>query len=341
MLRLFLRQQINWKTVAFWLIVPMILVAVFCGVLVSGEREGIAGFSDNLTGKGKPPGSQQGAKDAPVEKVPAPVETPVQPPAPARAAAGVLLGKFDIVGLKLGMTQEEAIQAVQRRTRELNGKPITFEIVKEAPHQVLVQGTAPRTKSVTLSDAKSVLKAFDLSEEPARNPAYAQDPRAQQFVLSGQIETFGFQFPNVPNEARISSITRVQRLAPPVHPETIRAALIQKYGPPSIDDKVAMVWLIDTSGAPPATQDFARCRGIVLPPGAQAGDSDYSLLAIKGCGEQLTVQLHGTSEAVMLIQTSLYHHQRLVDEREATQKAAMSRLGLTPEQTKQAPAPQF
>lgn len=306
----------------------MILLAIgavlFYGALASGVCESVAGFSDNLTGKGKPPGNQQGMKGAPIEQ----------------AMTGIASGTFDIVGLKLGMTPGEAIQAVQRRTRELNGKPITFEVVKEEAHQVLVQGTVPRTKFVHLSDVKSVLKAFDLSAEPSRNTANAQDPRAQQFALNGQIEAFGFQFPNVPNEGRVSSITRVQRLAPPTHPETIRAALIQKYGPPSIDDKGMMVWLTDAAVALPAEQDRVKCRGILLPPG-MLEEFDYSMVAIKGCGEQLTVQLHGTPEAVILIQTSLYHHQRSLDERGATQKAELRRFGLTPEQTKQAPVPQF
>ena len=86
---LILHERINWMTFASRLIMSMVSVAVFCGTLVSAEREGIAGFSDNLTGKGKPPGSQQGTKDVPVEKAPVPVETPVPPPAQARAAAGV------------------------------------------------------------------------------------------------------------------------------------------------------------------------------------------------------------------------------------------------------------
>lgn len=239
------------------------------------------------------------------------------------------------------MRQEEAVRAVQSRTRELNGKLIAFEVVKEGPHQVLVKGAEPRTRFVALSDAKSVLHAFDLSEEPSKNPSDGQDPRVQRLVAAGQIEVFEFQFPNVPNEARVSALTRVQRLAPPVHRDTIRTALIRKYGPPAIDDKIAMVWLMDQTGAPVAEKDIARCRGFVLPPGTPAGGNDYSIYAMKGCGEQLTVQIQGTLEAAMLIQTTLYDHQRLVDVREATQKAALSRFGLAPEQTKQAPAPQF
>lgn len=326
-----------------------VLALGMCLLLVPDGPSVLAGFSDGLVGKGKAPATPQ-ASQAPTARPPSEnasiqKEAEVKELSVPQAAGGignrVVLGSFDVVGLRLGMTQEEAIGIIKRRTSSLNGKPTSFEMVKEGKHQVLVQGAVPQTRFVTLSDAKSVLNAFELSEDQTKNPSNAQDPRIQQFAANGQIEVFGFQFPNVPNEPRVSGITRVQRLAPPVHIDTIRTALIQKYGPPSFDDKIVLVWLLGPTGGPLATQDLAKCRGVVLPPGASAGEYDYSLAAMKGCGEQLTVQLQGTPEAVMLIQTTLYHHQRLVDEREATQHAALSRFGLAPEQTKKAPAPQF
>jgi hypothetical protein len=311
----------------------------------------LAGFSDGLVGKGKTPGtpqpSQEPATRHPLQKAPAQKESEAKELlAPKESAATglgnqITSGSFDVMGLRLGMMEEEAVQAIQHRTRELNGKLITFEVIKEGVHQVLVQDEVPQTRFVALSDGKSVLKAFDLPDEPSKNPSNAQDPRVQRFIAAGQIEVFELQFPNIPNQARVSVLTRLQRLAPAVHPDTIRGALIKKYGQPTIDDRYSMVWLLDQSDSLMAGKDAAKCRGVTLPPGTPVGAYDYSITAIKGCGEQLTVQMQGTLEATMMIQTTLYSHQRLIDEREATQKASLSRFGLAPEQTQQAPAPQF
>jgi hypothetical protein len=187
----------------------------------------------------------------------------------------------------------------------VNGKPITFEIVKEGKHQVVVKGDDPRTKFVALSDAKSVLAAFELSEQESKSRSAAQDPKVQRFMANGQIEVFEFQFPNVPNHAQVSVITRLQRLAPAVSRDTIREALIRKYGPSTIDDSFSMVWLLDAAGSPMVGKDVAKCRGAALPPGTPVGSYEYSIMAIKGCGEQLTVQMQGTLEAAMMIQTTL------------------------------------
>jgi hypothetical protein len=220
---------------------------------------------------------------------------------------------------------------------------LSFEVVKERKYESTVQGEEPRTFSLTLSNAKSAAAVFDLSEEAVKAPKALQDPKIQQFIANGQYETFVFQFPNIPNDARISAITRSQRLAPPVHRDTIRTALTQKYGPPTIDDMMGLVWLTDEAGVllSSSPQNRSSCRGLVLPAGAQISEYDHSLFAIKGCGDQLTVQLQGTLDSIMLVQTTLIHHQRLVEQREATMKTGLSRFGLTPEQSKQAPAPQF
>lgn len=333
---------------------PLVILCMALGaVCVLMPRGDIveAGFSDNLLGKGKPPAAESASKAVPpkgtapvVPSAPEVVSTPGSAREPGiRVPGGQTVGSFDIVGLRLGMTQEEAVELVLGRRRELNGKPIVFEILNEGKHEVLVQGDVPRTKFVALSDAKSVLRAFDLSEEPGKNPTSAQDPKIQRFAAGGQIEAFGIQFPNVPNEPRVSGITRVQRLAPPVLSETVRGALIQKYGTPTIEDKFVLIWLTDQEGRlmTPASREIARCRGFVLPPGSPVEQADYSMFAMKGCGDQLSVQLQGSSEAVMMIRTSLIHHQQLVDYREATKKAALAKFGLSPEQTKNAPAPQF
>jgi hypothetical protein len=329
-------------------------VCLLCLLIGSLGTLAWGGFSDRLVGKEKPAAGQtsSGSESVPESKSVgkgreglspsqlenSPVPSSVAPPAfPKNGSVGVL----DILGLTLGMTQEEAIGAVKSRTRELAGKPISFEVVKEELHEVLVKGAQPRTKFIVLSDAKSVLHAFGLSEEPSRNPSDGRDPRIQQFAAGGQMDIYEFQFPNIPNDARVSSVTRVQRLAPAVHLDTIKAALVSKYGPPTIDGTLTLVWLKDPSGSPIGDNNLAKCRGVVPPPGSPAGAFDYSILAMKGCGEQLTVQLRGTPQAVMLIQSTLFDHQRLVEEREATQKAILSQYGLAPEQTKKAPAPQF
>lgn len=321
--------------------VRLVMAAVIGSAMFGGAIGAEAGFSDNLVGKGKSPGAQSTGKDASVEPSHAPVGSAVGPPAVTGGIVGAIQSRFDIVGLTLGMTQGDAVRAVQQRQREVNGKPIVFEVLKEGPHQVLVKGAEPRIKFVAMSDGKSVLQAFDLSEEASKNPSDGQDPRIQRFAAGGQIEVFEFQFPNVPNDARVTVLTRLQRLAPAVQRDTVKAALLRKYGQPTIDDAISMVWLLDQAGSLMTGKDAAKCRGATLPPGAPVGAYDYSITALKGCGEQLTVQIQGTLEAAMLIQTTLFHHQRLVDEREATQKAMLSRYGLAPDQTKEAPAPQF
>ncbi len=310
-----------------------------------------AGFSDNLLGKGKPSATESVSKETPHKDmapispaVPEAVSTPGSEREPGiRVPGGQAVGPFDIVGLRLGMTQDEAVDLVLARRRELNGKPIVFETVKEGKHEALVKGDVSRTRFMTISDAKSVLRAFELSEEPGRNPASAQDPKVQRFIAGGQIEGFVFQFPNAPNEPRVSNISRIQRLAPPVLRETVRAALIQKYGPPTIDERLDLIWLTDAFGKmlSPSSPDVARCRGFTLPPGVQTEPSDYSIFAISECGDRLSVQFQGNQDAIMLVFTTLIHHQRLVDQREATKNAALTKFGLAPEQTKTAPAPQF
>lgn len=328
-------------------------MAVACLIVAALGGPTFGGFSDRLVGKERPPSVSSPSEETVTNVSPGKGATPSatkepDPTIPREPEAGVhrsqfAPGVFDVVGLKLGMTQEEAVKIVQSRRRELNGKSITFEILKEGKHDVLVDGDVPRTRFVALSDAKSVLSAFDLSEDVAKNPLSAKDPKLQHFAANGQIEVFAFQFPNIPNEPRVSVITRVQRLAPSVHPDTIKGALIQKYGPPTIDDRIVLIWLTDQEGRlmPPSSREIARCRGVVLPPGSPVEQSDYSMFAMKGCGDQLAVQLQGTPDAVVLIQTTLIHHQQLVDQREATKSAALSRFGLSPAQSKRAPAPQF
>lgn len=323
--------------------------ALFVSALVAAISEG--GFSDNLLGKGKPPSAETAPKPAPPRD-----STPVAPQTQEAASptssakeshirvpGGQAVGPFDIVGLRLGMTQEEAVNTVLARRRELNGKPITFEILKEGKHDVLLQGDVPRIRYVTLSDAKSVLQAFDLPDDPGLNATLSRDPKIQRFAAGGQFDVFGFHFPNVPNGLSVSGITRVQRLAPPVHPDTVKAALFQKYGPPTFDDKFGFTWLTDLEGrlVAPGAEDGMRCRGVQVSPASPIEQFEPALFSMKGCGYQLMVQLHGTLEAVLLIKTSLFHHQQLLDQREATQKAALSRMGLSPEQTKNVPAPQF
>lgn len=250
-------------------------------------------------------------------------------------------GRFDVTGLTLEMTPDDALLALRQRVRTLNGKQIVFEVVKEGLHEVIVEGTEPRKRFTTLSDAKSVLQAFNLAEEPSGKRMDAQDPKVQQFIAGGQIEIFEFQFPNVPNDPRVTVVSRTQRLAPPVHKDTIQRALIKKYGPPSIQNNTVMIWVNSSAGTQTSAVDAAKCRGIAVPPGGSAGAANYEALALKGCGEQLTVQIEGALDAVMAVHTTLYHHQRLVDQREATRNAMLSHFSMSPEQTRQAPAPQF
>ncbi len=334
--------------------VNIAILVLSCWFTMIVGAPAFGGFSDRLVGKEKPPAGKPATQE---DVTPLSKGTPKKGMIPmdskptdtlASDQAAITfpgnrfaLGSFDVVGLKLGMSEDDAVKAVQSHQREQNGKPITFEIVKEGKHQVVVKGDDPRTKFVALSDAKSVLAAFELSEQESKSRSAAQDPKVQRFMANGQIEVFEFQFPNVPNHAQVSVITRLQRLAPAVSRDTIREALIRKYGPSTIDDSFSMVWLLDAAGSPMVGKDVAKCRGAALPPGTPVGSYEYSIMAIKGCGEQLTVQMQGTLEAAMMIQTTLYHHQRLIDEREVTQKATLSRFGLAPEQTQQAPAPQF
>ena len=326
--------------------VPLMLGSFL--LLGVGVTEVWAGFSDGLVGKGKAStapsaGQQQENSSPPREIEQVPFDPAPQPKVAGGLSKSVAQGWFDVVGLRLGMAREEAISVLRGRKIELNGKPLTFEVLKERKYDSAVHGTELRTYFLTLSNAKSAVAAFDLSEEAMKASTALQDSKVQHFIAKGQYEAFMFQFPDVPNEPQISGITRVQRLAPPVHPDTIRTALVQKYGQPTIDGKMFFIWLTDERGqlTPPPKKGRPICQGPNPPVGEQISEFDYSPMAIKGCGEQLTVQFRGTSDGIMLVHTWLIHHQHFVDQREATAKAALGRLGLTPEQTKQAPAPQF
>ncbi len=78
-----------------------------------------------------------------------------------------------------------------------------------------------------------------------------------------------------------------------------------------------MIWLSDTAGQliPSSEQKRFSCRGFIPPVGQGLNDYDHSILALKGCSGQVTVQLQGTPGSIMHIQTTLIHHQQLVQER--------------------------
>lgn len=306
--------------------------ASFASAFILWLNHASAGYSDALVGKKAPPGATSPAP-SPTESTPAMGE-------PGRLAVPV---PFDVVGLRLGMSHVDALALMHARPLDANGKPAPLELVREQRHAPMVQGQEPPPLFLNFSNAKAVLAAFELSEENLQSPAAAQDPRVQRFVANGQYESIVLQFPNVPNELRISSIARFQRVAPPVHPDTVRRALIAKYGAPTIDETSALIWLTDDAGGlvPETGKSRMHCRGPVAVGGDHVHEYDHSIAARPGCRGQLTVFLQGTQQAVVAVHTVLFDHQQLIEEREVVKNAALSRFGLAPEQTQRVPAPQF
>ena len=313
---------------AFWLC----LGAGFASALHLLPNHASAGYSDALVGRKNPPGASSPAPSS-TESTPATGE-------PGRLAAPV---PFDVVGLRLGMSHADALALVRARSLDANGKPAPFELVRARRHQPMVQGQEPPPLFLNLSNAKAVLAAFDLSEETLQSPAAAQGVRVQRFLANGQFESIVLQFPNVPNELRVSAIARFQRVAPPAHPDTVRRALIEKYGASTIDETSALIWLTDDAGGlvPATGKSRMHCRGPVALGGDHVHEYDHTIAARPGCRGQLTVFLQGTQQAVVAIHTVLFDHQQLIDEREAVKNTALSQFGLTPEQTQRVPAPQF
>jgi len=330
-----------------------VVVALCLFTVVDGASVWGGSFSDRLVGKGSSPVSPA-VPQAPVGK-----ETPEKTPdikapdvlkvPPTQQARSVVPGarnvtsSFDIVGLTLGMTQEEAMSLLRARKLEANGKPLFFEVTKERPHQRLEEGDEPRKFFTTVSNARSMLAAFNVPLDGSNSGTTIPNETAEDILTKGGAEVFLFQFPNVPNESAISVISRLQRLAPPVHPDTLRGALLQKYGPPTLDAKMYLVWLTDESGTPqlPAPKGHPLCHVSTASTSNSLGEFDYTLLARKGCGAQLSVHLVGTADVTHLVRTTLFHHQHLLDEQAATNQRLLKRFRLTPEQTKQVPAPQF
>lgn len=134
--------------------------------------------------------------------------------APVAAAAPV---SVDIVGIRLGMSADDARRAIAAHSRELR-----------------LDETRGIVNNVSATDYLSWIIA-----------------RAQKGAPAGSSDSIGVHFPPPPNAHRAIFIERFTGFQAGAFPlwDTIRTALEKKFGPPSFDGEGQMLWTFNAAGA--------------------------------------------------------------------------------------------
>ncbi|MBX3484283.1 hypothetical protein [Phenylobacterium sp.] len=205
--------------------------ALALGVLLSGcqkKTEGGGGPAASTTA------STAGEK-APRVHCPARLQTAARP-----AGAPV----DDVVGVRPGLTYDEAANLVQCEDKSLDVKPTTTGFDIESYGQRLRQGfdAKPREPEMT---SQEILKKMhdDAAARGANRVVDALKPGQQLFYVS----TIG-----PPDQDRVVGVWREQWFEEGRNPplETVRKALTDKYGPPTLDQNGEIYWLHDAMGRP-------------------------------------------------------------------------------------------
>jgi hypothetical protein len=256
---------------------------------------------------GTPPTSGAPA-DAPVQvaTMPAAAAAPAAAVAGPGAAAAV---NVDIVGIRLGMSLGEVKQKIAAHSTALR--------IDE--HRGIVN-------NVSTTDYMSWLIA-----------------RAPRGAPWGSADAIGVHFPPPPNQHRaifVERFTGFQRGEFPLY-ETLRAALLRKYGQPSFEREGEMMWTFNATGTQIVDKSVHQRCGRFPPtdPPARGQNVLFNGYKTAGCGTTVFVRYEratGPSErdllhwvSVSLIDDSQFEEMRQATARFATQatRDSASRVG--------------
>jgi hypothetical protein len=187
---------------------------------------------------------------------PAPAAAAVTPMAATSApsAAAGSAARVDIVGIRLGMSLDEVKRALQAHSPTTN-----------------VDETRGIVNSVAATDYLSWVIA-----------------RARQGAPAGSGDAIGVHFPPPPNAHRAIFVERFTGFQPNQYPlfETLKAALVQKFGQPSQETDVAMFWTYNANGVQIVDNGVAARCGKFAPidPPARGQNVLFNGYKTAGCG---------------------------------------------------------
>jgi len=179
--------------------------------------------------------------------------TPAQAAQQTKAAAAATAEKYDIVGIKVGMTPQEALAALKAYSSTFRLKPesIRYDV---APN--------PMTYGIWATS----LNIYN-GDNPVYDKVYKGVSTERMPVDS---EQFYFLLAMPPNRPAVSKITRFVRwsLNTAPHQDVVAGDLIKKFGAPSTDTGAErfnsygareLVWIDDSRGNRTASKDAIMC----------------------------------------------------------------------------------
>lgn len=223
---------------------------------------------------------------------------------PARVDAA--LGGPDIVGLKLGMTAADALNAVRCRQ----------------PDAVLIfqERWVSEVKTFGLRLEKQTIEARSGDTQPCGAKSFAEGLRcgAGGRVWKSVDESVFVATPGVPGKETVRGVWRLQRFKDGAMPplEAVVKALTDKYGAPQLRTHdgasgTYLHWIADTAGKPMPSSDrrFRECNGV-------QARSDGAQRWTEGCGMTIAAQVQGPRSNPQLVQevhVGMLHQQQTMD----------------------------